>query len=215
MKITKYPQSCLMIETNNKKILVDPGSLKYNAKFLNKWRSADIILITHKHIDHLNYEVLRNLNIPIYSTKEVQNFYPELKINIIKEQDIINLDNIKIEVVKAVHGYNPKLKNGLEVLENIGFIIDDKNKRFYITSDTICFKNDYKADVVALPVTGYGLTMTSYEASLFAIELEAKLVLPIHMDNDIYPTDIKYMKQNFKNFNINYKVLNIEEQLDI
>lgn len=215
MKITKYPQSCLMIETNNKKILVDPGSLKYNAKFLNKWMSVDIILITHKHTDHLNYEVLKNLNIPIYSTKEVQNFYPELKINIIKEQDIINLDNIKIEVVKAVHGYNPKLKNGLEVLENIGFIIDDKNTRFYITSDTICFNNDYKADVVALPVTGYGLTMTSYEASLFAIELEAKLVLPIHMDNDVYPTDIKYMKQNFKNFNINYKVLNIEEQLDI
>lgn len=215
MKITKYPQSCLMIETNNKKILVDPGSLKYNAKFLNKWMSADIILITHKHTDHLNYEVLKNLNIPIYSTKEIQNFYPELKINIIKEQDIINLDNIKIEVVKAVHGYNPKLKNGLEVLENIGFIIDDKDTRFYITSDTICFNNDYKADVVALPVTGYGLTMTSYEASLFAIELEAKLVLPIHMDNDVYPTDIKYMKQNFKNFNINYKVLNIEEQLDI
>ena len=25
MKITKYPQSCLMIETNNKKILIDVG----------------------------------------------------------------------------------------------------------------------------------------------------------------------------------------------
>lgn len=34
MKITKYPQSCLMIETNNKKILVDAGGLKYRDVFL-------------------------------------------------------------------------------------------------------------------------------------------------------------------------------------
>lgn len=33
MKIKKYPQSCLMIETNNKKILVDAGSLKYQNNF--------------------------------------------------------------------------------------------------------------------------------------------------------------------------------------
>ena len=26
MKITKYNQSCLLIETNNKRILVDPGT---------------------------------------------------------------------------------------------------------------------------------------------------------------------------------------------
>ena len=42
MKITKYPQSCLMIETNNKKILVDPGKLKYEDRFLEEWKEADI-----------------------------------------------------------------------------------------------------------------------------------------------------------------------------
>lgn len=215
MKITKYPQSCLMVETNNKKILIDPGSLKYEDSFLEKWKKADIILITHKHGDHINANVLKNLNIPIYATNEVQTTYPEIKFNIIKTNDIIELDNIKIEVVKAVHGYNPKLKNGGEVFENVGYIIDDNKHRLYITSDTICFNNDYQADIVALPVTGYGLTMTSYEASLFAIELGAKLVLPTHMDNAVYPTDIKYMKKNFKEFNINYKVLNIEETIEI
>lgn len=215
MKITKYPQSCLMVETNNKKILIDPGSLKYEDSFLEKWKKADIILITHKHGDHINANVLKNLNIPIYATNEVQTTYPELKFNIVKTNDIIELDNIKIEVVKAVHGYNPKLKNGGEVFENVGYIIDDNKHRLYITSDTICFNNDYKADIVALPVTGYGLTMTSYEASLFAIELGAKLVLPIHNDNAVYPTDVKYMEKNFKEFNINYKVLNIEETIEI
>ncbi len=215
MKITKYPQSCLMIETNNKKILIDPGSLKYEDRFLDSWKKANIILITHKHFDHINVNVLKDLNIPIYSTNEVQTSYPEININIVKTNDVIELDNIKIEVVKAVHGYNPKLKNGLEVLENVGYIIDDNKQRLYITSDTICFNNDYKADIVALPVTGYGLTMTSYEASLFAIELGAKLVLPTHMDNATYPTDTKYMEKNFKEFNINYKVLQINQTIEM
>ncbi|MDE5539905.1 MAG: MBL fold metallo-hydrolase, partial [Bacilli bacterium] len=208
MKITKYPQSCLMVETNNNKILVDAGNLKYEEKFKDEWQTADIILITHKHGDHIYANVLKDLNIPIYSTSEVQENYPEIKFNIVKEKDIIELDNIKIEVVKAIHGYNPNLKDGKEVLENVGYIIDDGKTRLYITSDTICFNNDYKADVVALPVTAHGLTMSSYEASLFANDLGAKLVLPIHMDNQALPTDLEYMKSNFEKFNINYKVLN-------
>lgn len=215
MKITKYPQSCLLIETNNKKILVDAGGLKYKEKYFDLWKPADIVLLTHKHGDHVNYDILKNIDIPIYSTLEVQNTYPELKINIIKENDNIPLDNINIEVVKAIHGYNPNLKIGGEVFENVGYIIDDSNTRLYITSDTICFNNDYKADIVALPVTAYGLTMSSYEAALFAKELEAKLVLPIHMDNEKYPTDLEYMKKNFEKFDINYKVLEIEERLEI
>jgi len=215
MKITKYPQSCLMIETNNKKILIDSGSLKYQNKFLEKWKKADIILVTHKHGDHIKSDVLKDINIPIYSTEEVQNTYPDIKINVVKENDILDFDDVKIEVVKAIHGYNPLLKNGGQVFENVGYIIDDGKHRLYVTSDTICFNNDYKADVVALPVTAHGLTMSSFEASLFAKELGANLVLPIHMDNEKYPTETNYMKKNFEKFEINYKVLDIEETIEI
>ena len=215
MKITKYPQSCVMVETNNKKILIDAGGLKYQKKFFKDWKKSDIILITHKHTDHIKADTLKELNIPIYSTQEVQEEFPELNINIVKENDIITFDNLKIEVVKAVHGYNPNLKDGKEVFENVGYIIDDGKNRFYSTSDTICFNNDYKADIVALPVTAHGLTMSSYEAALFAKELEAKLVLPVHMDNDVYPTDLNYLKENFEKFNIKYKLLDIEETIEI
>lgn len=174
-----------------------------------------MIFITHKHGDHIKSDVLKDLDIPIYSTQEVQNTYPEIKFNIIKENDTLEFDNIKVEAVKAIHGYNPLLKNGGQVFENVGYIIDDGINRLYITSDTICFKNDYKANVVAIPITAHGLTMSSFEASLFAKELEVSLVLPIHMDNEKYPTDINYMKENFDKFGINYKVLEIEESIEI
>lgn len=76
MKITKYPQSCLLIESQNKKILVDPGNLSYEDSFFNDWKDVDLILITHRHNDHCHEEVIKeivkNNKIKIYSTSEVK-----------------------------------------------------------------------------------------------------------------------------------------------
>lgn len=41
MKITKFPQSCLLIETKGKKILVDPGNLKYKEEYLDIWNNVE------------------------------------------------------------------------------------------------------------------------------------------------------------------------------
>lgn len=60
MKITKFPQSCLLIETKGKKILIDPGTLKYKEEYFEIWNKVDTILITHKHSDHCNIEILEN-----------------------------------------------------------------------------------------------------------------------------------------------------------
>lgn len=217
MKITKYPQSCLLIETKGKKILIDPGTLKYKEEYFNIWNSADIILITHKHLDHCNAEVLEkiNNNIKIYSTLEVQEANKNLSINIIKENDIIELDNIKIEVVHAIHGYQPLLKGEKEVNENVGYIIDDEKNRLYTTSDTICFKNDYKADILCAPVTGYGLTMSAFEAALYSKEVGATLTIPIHMDNPVFPPNFDFIKEMFEKYEVEYEILENDETIEV
>ena len=217
MKITKYPQSCLLIETKGKKILIDPGALKYKEEYFNVWNSVDIILITHKHPDHCNSSVLEKLdkNIIIYSTKEVQNAYENLQIKVIKENDIINLENnISIEVVHAIHGYQPLLK-GNEINENVGYIIDDGENRLYATSDTICFKNEYKADILAIPVTGHGLTMSAFEAALYAKEVGATLTIPVHMDNPKFPPDFYYIKEMFEKYEAEYELLENDETIEV
>ena len=217
MKITKYPQSCLLVETKGKKILIDPGTLKYKEEYFNVWNSVDIILITHKHLDHCNTEILEKINdnIKIYSTQEVQDANKTLNINIIKENDIIELDDIKVEVVHAVHGYQPLLKGGKEIYENVGYIIDDGENRLYTTSDTICFKNDYKADILCVPVTGYGLTMSAFEAALYAKEVGATLTIPIHMDNPAFPPDYKFIEEMFNKYEVEYEILENEESIEV
>lgn len=217
MKITKFPQSCLLIETKGKKILVDPGKLKYKEEYFDVWNSVDIILITHKHPDHCNIEVLEKLNknIKIYSTKEVQDTYVNLDISIVKESDVLKLDDITIEVVHAIHGYQPLLKGAKEIHENVGYIIDDGKNRLYTTSDTICFKNDYKADILCIPVTGHGLTMSAFEAALYSKEVGAVLTLPIHMDNPAFPPDFKYIEEMFNKYDVEYEILDNDETIEV
>lgn len=217
MKITKFPQSCLLIETKGKKVLVDPGNSKYKEEYFDIWNSADIILITHKHPDHCNTEVLEKLdkNIKIYSTKEVQDTYKSLDINIVKQNDVIKLDDITIEVVHAIHGYQPLLKGAKEIHENVGYIIDDGQNRLYATSDTICFKNDYKADILCIPVTGYGLTMSAFESALYSKEIESVLTIPIHMDNPAFPPDFDFIKEMFAKYEVEYEILDNDESIEV
>ncbi len=217
MKITKFPQSCLLIESEEKKILVDPGNLKYKDEYFDIWNSVDVILITHKHPDHCNVEVLEKLNkdISIYSTKEVADTYTGLNINIVKEDDVLKFGNVKVEVVYAVHGYQPLLRGDKEIHENIGYIIDDGENRLYTTSDTICFKNDYKADILCVPVTGHGVTMSAFEAALYAKEVGAVLTIPIHMDNPMFPPDFEFIEEMFGKYEVEYEILENGESIEI
>lgn len=217
MKITKFPQSCLLIEANNKKILVDPGNLKYKEEYFEVWNSVDVIFVTHKHPDHCNIDVLERLNknITIYSTNEVAKTYKNLNIKIINEKDVIECGKLKIEVVHAIHGYHPLLKGDKEIHENVGYIIDDGTNRLYITSDTICFKNSYKADILCVPVTGYGVTMSAFEASLYAKEVEANLTILTHMDNPAFPPDYKFIEEMFNKYEVEYEILENEESIEI
>lgn len=217
MKITKFPQSCLLIETKGKKILIDPGNLKYKEEYFDIWNNVDIVLITHKHPDHCNTEVLEKLNkdIKIYSTKEVKETYENLNINIVKENDVLKIQDITIEVVHAIHGYQPLLKGAKEVHENVGYIVDDGENRLYTTSDTICFRNEYKADILCIPVTGHGLTMSAFEAALYAKEVGATLTIPVHMDNPAFPPDFNYIKEMFEKYEVEYEILENDESIEI
>ncbi|OGJ20260.1 hypothetical protein A3K73_08310 [Candidatus Pacearchaeota archaeon RBG_13_36_9] len=218
MKITKFVQSCVLIETNGKKILVDPGSIQYEPSLLEGWKQIDALLVTHKHFDHCNpeaiKEITKNTDVKFYTSQEVLDYYPNLEAEKVKEGDIINVGKVKIEVARAVHGYIPILKGEKEVHQNIGFIIQG-DKRIYITSDTICFRNDYKCNILIAPITNHGIVMGPYEAALFAKETEAKLVVPVHYDSPKYEVDLEKVRQIFNKEGINYKFLNIGESIEV
>lgn len=220
MNITRFAQSCLLIETAGKRVLIDPGFIQYQEIYLKKeWADINVLLVTHKHADHCHVdavkEIVKNPKTKFYTSGEVAGAYPELSPEIVKAGDVLNFGNVRVEVARAVHGYIPLLKGGREIHENIGYIIDDGKNRIYQTSDTICFENDYKCDVVFLPVNNHGLVMSPWDAALFAKETGAQLVVPIHYDNPKFPADLELVKKEFEAAGLNYKILEIGESVEL
>ncbi len=222
MKITKYNQSCLLIETKGKRILVDPGNIGFTDEMLEKnWINIDIILVTHKHGDHCLDDAINKIvsrdNAKVYTSSEVIKVHKLLNTEVVKTGDIFYIDDIKIEVTKAVHGFLTIMKiNKAVVNENIGFIIDDGITRLYTTSDTINFYNNYKCDVLCMPFNGNGLTMGLMDSMGFIKDIDPKIVLPIHTQhpNPKMNPNIELLKETLENENINYKILSVGESFE-
>lgn len=222
MRITKYNQSCLLVETKEKRILIDPGSIEYKKEFLEKeWIKIDVILITHRHVDHCFEEVIKEIaqrdNAKIYTSKEVEENMRFVNSNIVKAEDSFYISkDIKVEVTKAIHGFLMPMKyNNAEIKENIGFIIDDGEKRLYTTSDTIGFNQNYQCDILCMPFNGNGLTFGITDGIAFAKDMKPDLVIPIHMQHVLYNPKKEELEKAFKEANLTYKILEIGESITL
>lgn len=191
MKITKYPQSAILLEYKNKRILIDPGSFCYSNNFTpDDWGKIDILLITHEHQDHFFPEAVKviaknNPNIKIITNKSVHDLLlqDEVQSQIILDREMIKIEDIEIMGIQSVHGAIPEvMPNPPEV---IGFLIDNK---FYHPGDTVDFPNKPKAEIVFVPFSGK-VTLNTSEAVQFAREIGAKIAIPIHYDSPKYPVD--------------------------
>ncbi|MFH1505676.1 MAG: MBL fold metallo-hydrolase [archaeon] len=220
MIITRFAQSCILIETAGKRILVDPGTINYEESLLKThWKDIDAILVTHFHGDHCNdvaiNAMMKDPKTKLYSSAEVADKHPDINVDIKEAGESIKVGDIKIEVVEAHHGYIPWLKGGKLPKENVGYIIDDGTTIIYITSDTICFENDFKCDVLVAPITDCGVTMGAFEVALYAQELSAKLTIPVHYHNPKFEVDLDKAKAIFDKEGIKYKFMDVKESIEL
>ena len=218
MKLTRFPQSCFLLETKDVTILIDPGKLLYEETFLEKWKKATVILVTHKHGDHIYPDVLekllQNASTHFYTSQEVATKYPEFDCTVVQAGETLEFGSTKVEVTRAEHGWMPRLRGGNEIHDNIGFIVDD-GVRAYHTSDTICFEHDYTCDVLMIACNNHGLVTGPIETAIFAQETKAKLVLPCHDHNEVLPADREAVERELKKAKLNYKFLEIGEEIDL
>jgi len=216
MKITKYPQSAILIEGyENKRILIDPGEYCYNENFTaNNWGKIDILLITHIHEDHCLPEAIKiikqnNSELIILSNSEVKEKLKNeagIDVEIIEPEEEKQIDGIKIKGIKSIHGELPSGKPKPDV---VGFLIDDK---IYHPGDTVYLEEKPKAEIVFVPICGT-VVMNPKEAARFAKEINPKLAIPIHYDSPNYPVDVNDFVKQMEGYNV--KVLKNGESVEI
>jgi len=196
MKITWLGQAGLLFEKNGLKIMVDPY-LSDSCKALNP-KSArrvpvdenvfdikpDVIILTHNHLDHTDPETLKHFikedsGILVLAS---ENAWANVRTmggnnNYVRMHPYTEwtFKGIHFSAVKADHSD----------ANSIGMIIDDGDKKYYVTGDTLYNRtilDDIPDDIEAvfLPVNGVGNNMNMIDAKRFSEAVGAKYTVPLH-----------------------------------
>lgn len=171
MRVTKFVHSCLLVETDSARILIDPGSFSWQSGIieLHKWPKIDYVLVTHLHPDHCWPDFLRALkdhsDPRILTNPEVQDALAKNSI------DLKPVD--KVPGIEAKNGKHAQLWGNLEAPTNTIFAIGDI---LTVTGDTHAAKNT--TDVLAMPI--YAPWGSFKEALQAVMRLKPKRYLPVH-----------------------------------
>ena len=183
VQIRWYGHDTFTLTHGNTTICTDPYQL-------GKKISADIVLISHNHFDHLSNDDLKKITSEKTIIVTAKECLGQIKatnkevIGMMPNQEK-TIDGIKIRTVPAynVDKINPDTKKPFHPKEDnkVGFIITINDTVFYHTgdSDVIPTMVDIKPDVLFVPVSGT-YVMTSSEAADAVQKIKPKLAIPMH-----------------------------------
>lgn len=141
---------------------------------------ADIIFITHEHRDHMSPEDVAKITKDgtiIVIPKTVTHSFKE-KVLSVAPGESITVEGIPVTVVPA---YNTNKQFHTKDRGWVGYIVTIDNAKIYFAGDTdrIPEMKTMNVDIALLPVSGT-YVMTAEEASDAAIDLNAKVAIPMH-----------------------------------
>ena len=201
MKVTWLTHAGLLFESDGLTVLVDPylsdslgerdPRMKRRIPAEEKYLSVtpDVILITHSHPDHLDAATLdhylRGAEKTVTVMANATAYFELVKLGY--EHNLVLLAPHSVYSVGGVTFYAVKAEHTER--DAVGFIIDDGEKTYYISGDTL-----YNFDVIDdcldlvedgvdyafLPISGRHNNMNAKDASDFAYEIGAKAAVPVH-----------------------------------
>jgi L-ascorbate metabolism protein UlaG (beta-lactamase superfamily) len=192
MKVTKYPQSCLAVEENGRRIVIDPGSLvmpRYGAEDL--W-PLDAILITHQHADHADPTLIKALlskgRVPVIANESTAKVLGDLVSQIVHDNESFVVADFPITARELPHCLMPSGEKGPQ---NTGYIIADT---LFHAGDGIAI-DGLTVQTAALPVVGPDIS--TKDVFEFIKQLGCQTVVPMHYDTFAVNIDLlcKFAKE--------------------
>jgi L-ascorbate metabolism protein UlaG (beta-lactamase superfamily) len=172
MKITRFFQSCLLIEENGARILIDPSGQEKDRDF----GKLDAVLYTHEHPDHFDADMAQAFVeqgiAPVYANASTAKQIKASK-TLVKDGQEFDIAGLKIKVIELPHCL---MVDGSEGPQNTGYLI---NIKIFHPGDGKELTG-LKVDTLAVPISGPDISLK--DAYAFAKQVAAKQVIPIHYD---------------------------------
>jgi L-ascorbate metabolism protein UlaG (beta-lactamase superfamily) len=174
VKITRYFQSCLLIEENGARILIDPSGQERDR--LADFGELDAVLYTHEHSDHFDANMAQDFVeqaiAAVYSNASTAKLIDASKTEV-KDGQEFEVSGLKIKAIELPHCL---MVDGSAGPQNTGFLI---NGKLFHPGDGKELKN-LNVDTLALPIAGPDISLK--DAYAFAVQVAANQVIPIHHD---------------------------------
>ncbi len=227
MKVTYYGHSCFGVEAKGKYILFDPFISPNNltqGKVDPSKVSADYILITHGHEDHVAdaVAIAKRTGAQVVSNFEITTWLNEKGIENTHPMNIggsVTLAFGRVKYVTAIH--SSVLPDGTYGGNPGGFVIDFGDLCIYYAGDTALtldmqlIERQFDVDHAFLPI-GDNFTMGVDDAITAAQFVKCKSVIGMHYDTFPYIViDKEEAKAKFEDAGSNLTLMEIGETIEL
>lgn len=174
MRLTKYAHSCVLIEDDGARVLIDPGNL---TRGFDELTGLTGILVTHQHPDHVDVDRLgplleRNPDAAIYADEGTADILADHGINASAARQGDRFD-VGMEI--TVHGVDHAVIHPeIPLVPNVGYLVGG---RFFHPGDSFTVP-DLPVDVLGLPTAAPWLKLS--EAVEFLRAVSPRVAIPIH-----------------------------------
>lgn len=175
MKVTKYPQSCLVVDNDGARLLIDPGTIALGSHPLDELGAVDAVLYTHRHADHCDpraVDALRERGVPLYGNADVRALLGE-DVHEVADGERFEVAGFEVLARDLPHVV---MVNGDPGPPNTGFLVDG---RLFHPGDGLEV-DGLRVEAVAVPIAGPSIS--ARDAYRFVERVGASTAIPIHYD---------------------------------
>lgn len=182
MRITKYPQSCLLIEeSDGGRLLIDPGTLVSAEHSLDDLGQVDAVLYTHRHPDHFDPAwtgPLLDRGVPIFANADTCGLIEAGGATTVQGGETVEAAGFVVEAHDLPHC---PMVDGSAGPPNLGFTVGG---RLLHPGDSAAVTG-LAAEVLAVPIAGPSIS--NRDAYVMIETTSAAMSIPIHYE--FFPAD--------------------------
>ncbi len=148
MRVTKHEHACLHIETEDRSLVIDPGSFTLP---LHELRKVVAVVLTHEHPDHWTPEHLTRLrdafpDAVIYGTEGVAAAAAGFDIVVVSPGDTVEIAPFTLRFFGGRHNV---IHESLPVVDNVGVLVNDE---LYYPGDSYAVPEGVDVKLLAAPI---------------------------------------------------------------
>jgi L-ascorbate metabolism protein UlaG (beta-lactamase superfamily) len=174
MKVTRFPQSCLLLEKDGHKLVIDPGAQFLDTHKVEELQGIEAVLYTHQHGDHYEptiAEALLRQGVPVFANGSTARLIGTEKVTVVNDGDSFTAASFEVVARELPHCLLP---DGSAGPQNTGYVIDGV---LFHPGDGKELEG-LQVNNLALPITGPDISIL--DAINFAKQVKAKVAIPIH-----------------------------------